>query len=116
MQRTTLTLATIDLAINRKQLVRNSARKLKNTANLQRNLQLQQKAQLLPRITKRAKELKLHRTNHASTAENLTSPIKNPNERYKTRNHRTKLDEQRTTVAPARNHTENYENLQELTL
>jgi len=41
-------------------LVRNSARKLKNTANLQRNLQLHQKPPLLPRITKQAKELKLH--------------------------------------------------------
>jgi len=69
---------------------RNSARKLRNTENLHRNLQLHQKPPLLPRKTKRTKELKtspnktlavrreLHFTeqNLKRTVENVTTPSK----------------------------------------
>ena len=82
---------------------RNSARKLKNTANLHRILQLHQKPPLLPRKTKRAKEHKLHRTKTQTNGGKREITEQN-------------LDEQRTAVAPAHNHTENCENLRELTL
>jgi len=66
---------------------RNFERNLKNTENLCRNPQLHQKPALLPRKTKRAKELRSQRSKLAQSAENFTSPNKNPNERWKTRNY-----------------------------
>ena len=71
--------------------MRNSARKLKNAVNLLTNLQLHQKPPLFPRITKRAKGLNSTEQITRKQQKNLTSPIENPNERYKTRIHRTKL-------------------------
>ena len=71
--------------------------------NFQINLQLHQKPPLLPRQTKRAKELKLHRTKTQTNGGKRENTEQN-------------LDERRTMVAPAHNHAENYENLQELTL
>ena len=109
MQRTTLPSATIDSAINRSEL--------RKKTQEHRNLQLHQEPTLLPQETKQTEEVrsspnksrvrsrKLHLTEQKSKrkVENAKSPNKSSNE-------------QRTMVAPAHNHAENYENLQELTL
>jgi len=96
---------------------RHFARKLKNTKNLHRNLQLHQKPPLLPRKTKTSQRTQIF-TEQISRNQQKTSL-----HRTKTQTNGGKceiteqnLDEQRTMVAPARNHTETCKNLQELTL
>ena len=96
--------------------MRNFARKLKNTANLQRNLQLHQKPLLFPRITKRAKELnsneQIMRNSRKSFLHRSKTQTKDIKREFTGRN----SSKQRTMVAPPHNHAENFENLQELTL
>ena len=58
----------------------------------------------------------LHQTNFAKGAENFTSPNKIQTNGGKREITEQISNEQRTMVAPAHNHAENYKNLQELTL
>ena len=85
MQRTTLTLATTESAINRK-----------NSAKLREKTQEHRKPSKKlanPRTTERAKELNSTEQITRKQQENLTSPIENPNERCKTRIHRTNFNQ-----------------------
>ena len=116
MQRTTLTSATIDSAINRKKLREipqensRTPRTFKETCNSTKNHRFSHEKPNEPKnsnfteqISRKQQKTSLHRTKIQTNGgkREITEQISN---------------EQRTMVAPAHNHAENYENLQELTL
>ena len=91
MQRTTLTLATIESAINRKNCAK-LREKTQEHRKPSKKLATPPETTALPTDNQTSERTQLHRTNRAKTAEkNLTPPIKNPNEQCKTRIHRTNL-------------------------
>ena len=86
-----------------------TSKNLKNTANLHRDSQLHQKPTLLPQESKRATELISHRLKLAPTAKTSPPRIKTRTNGGKRETTEQNLDEQRTMVAPAHNHTETAE-------
>ena len=115
MQRTTLTSATIDTAINRKKLCETpqensrTPQTFKETCNSTRNHRFfhEKKNQTNRRARTPPNKSRVNSRKPHFTEQNLKRTVEN------VRNTEQKLDEQRTTVAPAHNHIESYENLQD---
>ena len=89
---------------------RNCERNLKNTANLHRNQRFFHEK---PNKPKNSNLTEQNSRNQQKTSPHRTKPQTNSGKREITEQN---LDDQRTVVAPAHNHAENYKNLQELTL
>ena len=100
--------------------MRNCARKLKNTVNLQKKTTTSPETTASPRTTKRAKELRTppnkSRINPKQITEKLTSPNKTRNERWKNANSPNKTQTNNERRLHQHTTTQNFENLQELTL